>query len=160
MQLRPPARLVDPRARAYWATENLLGVVVLAAGLTAWSIWGGLGGVWRYAAFLLLIVMAVVGVVVVPWGRYRIHRWEVTDTAVYTQRGWLTIEQRIAPISRVQTVDTERGAVARLFGLASVRVTTASAKGELKIDGLSRSLAEQIATDLTVVTAADPGDAT
>ena len=43
-----------------------------------------------------------------PW-LYRIARWEVTDRAVYTLHGWLVREWRIAPISRVQTVDTQRG---------------------------------------------------
>ena len=46
------------------------------------------------------------------------HRWEVTDTAVYTQTGWWTRERRIAPMSRIQTVDHAEGALERLFGLA------------------------------------------
>ena len=37
--------------------------------------------------------------------------------AVYTRTGWLVQERRIAPISRVQTVDTHRGPLDRLFGL-------------------------------------------
>lgn len=72
----------------------------------------------------------------------------------------ITVEQRIAPISRVQTVDTERGALSRLFGLSTVTVTTASAKGELRIEGLDRDVAARIVHDLTVVTAASEGDAT
>ena len=66
-----------------------------------------------------------------PRVRYRIHRWESTDTAVYTQTGWLSRERRIAPMSRVQTVDFEQGPIDRLLGLASVTVTTASAAGPL-----------------------------
>ena len=46
----------------------------------------------------------------VPPLRFRIHRWEITDEAVYTLSGWLVREWRIAPISRVQTVDTEQHA--------------------------------------------------
>ena len=53
-----------------------------------------------------------------PRVRYRIHRWESTDTAVYTQTGWLSRERRIAPMSRVQTVDFEQGWIDRLLGLA------------------------------------------
>jgi len=117
----------------------------------------------RWWVILGIVVVAAVFVtdaIVMPLLRYRIHRWEVTDDAVYTQRGFLTVEQRIAPISRVQTVDTERGALSRLFGLSTVTVTTASAKGELRIEGLDRRDAERIVRDLTVVTAASPGDAT
>ena len=43
---------------------------------------------------------------VVPMWRYRVHRWEIRPQAVYTRTGWLVQERRIAPISRVQTVDT------------------------------------------------------
>ena len=99
---------------------------------------------------ILLVVAYVWAPVDVPWwvpvaGRpaaggvrrggpaleYAVHRWEVTDTAVYTQTGWWTRERRIAPMSRIQTVDYAEGALARLFGLATVTVTTASAAGAL-----------------------------
>ena len=66
------------------------------------------------------------------------HRWEITGTAVYTQTGWWARERRIAPMSRIQTVDHAEGAIARLFGLATVTVTTASAAGALEIEGLDR----------------------
>src|SRR3712207_4030266 len=75
-------------------------------------------------------------VAVVPAWKYAVHRWEVTDTAVYTQVGWWTRERRIAPMSRIQTVDYSEGAIERLFALTSVTVTTASAAGALQISGL------------------------
>ena len=78
-----------------------------------------------------------------PWcrsWRYLVHRWEVTDTAVYTQTGWWARERRIAPMSRIQTVDHVEGAISRLFGLATVTVTTASAAGALEIAGLDKDV--------------------
>ena len=89
----------------------------------------------------LLAVVLVAYVTVVPTWRYRVHRWEVTDTAVYTQTGWWSRERRIAPMSRIQTVDHAEGAIARLFGLATVTVTTASAAGALEIAGLDKDVA-------------------
>ena len=80
-------------------------------------------------------------VLVVPAWKYAVHRWEVTETAVYTQTGWWARERRIAPMSRIQTVDYAEGAFERLFGLASVTVTTASAAGAVEIGGLDRDLA-------------------
>ncbi|NNG37714.1 PH domain-containing protein [Flexivirga sp. ID2601S] len=160
MDVRPPTHFVSPRARLYWAVEGLILTVVLVAVLVVWTVFGGLGMPWTLVGAGVILLVFAGGALLTPYARYRIHRWEVTGDAVYTQRGWLTIEQRIAPISRVQTVDTERGALARLFGLSTVTVTTASAKGELKIEGLDRSVAEDIVRDLTVVTAASPGDAT
>ena len=99
-------------------------------------------------------------VVVEPQWRYLVHRWEVTETAVYTQTGWYARERRIAPISRIQTVDYTEGAVARLFGLASVTVTTASAAGALVIMGLDQARARQLVDELTLKADTDPGDAT
>ncbi len=78
----------------------------------------------------------MVFVVVVPLWRYRVHRWEIGPQAVYTRSGWLVQERRIAPISRVQTVDTYRGPLDRLFGLANVTVTTASSAGAVRIVAL------------------------
>jgi membrane protein YdbS with pleckstrin-like domain len=99
-------------------------------------------------------------VVVMPAVRYRIHRWESTADAVYTQTGWLTRERRIAPMSRVQTVDLEQGPVSRLLGLAEVTVTTASAAGPLKIEGLDFPIAQRLVDELTRRTSAVAGDAT
>jgi membrane protein YdbS with pleckstrin-like domain len=111
----------------------------------AWVLW---------AAFLAAYV------VVVPGWRYLVHRWEVTDTAVYTQTGWWARERRIAPMSRIQTVDHVEGALARLFGLATVTVTTASAAGALGIAGLDKDVARRLVDELTMKADAVEGDAT
>ncbi len=105
-------------------------------------------------------VLVLVYVVVVPQWRYLVHRWEATETAVYTQTGWWSLERRIAPMSRIQTVDYAEGAIARLFGLASVTVTTASAAGAISIDGLDRRVARRLVDDLTRQADAVEGDAT
>lgn len=160
MDLRPPAELVSPRARTMWAVQGgILSVLLIAGGVVA-TLLMDLATIWVVLGIALIAIVLVVGVLVAPALRYRFHRWEVTGDAVYTQRGLLTIEQRIAPISRVQTVDSERGVLERLFGLASVTVTTASAKGELRIEGLDAEVADRIVHELTVVTAASKGDAT
>lgn len=161
MDLRPPARLVSARARIMWAAEGVVVTLLLiVAGIVARIVIGDVSRVWVVLGIAVVAVVFVVAAVVAPLLRYRIHRWEVTGDAVYTQRGLITVEQRIAPISRVQTVDTERGVLSRLFGLSTVTVTTASAKGELRIEGLDRTVAEQIVRDLATVTAASDGDAT
>ena len=77
------------------------------------------------------MVVAIGHAIVMPQWRYSVHRWEVAPQAVYTRAGWLYQESRIAPISRIQTVDSERGPLEQLFGLANVTVTTASAAGPL-----------------------------
>jgi membrane protein YdbS with pleckstrin-like domain len=105
-------------------------------------------------------VLLAAYVAVVPQWRYVVHRWEVTDTAVYTQTGWWTRERRIAPMSRIQTVDHVEGAISRLFRLATVTVTTASAAGALAIVGLDKDVARSLVDELTVKADAVEGDAT
>ena len=157
--LREPAQRVSPRARLMWAvTAAVQGVALLAALAVAGPVSGWLPLGWWVVGLAALVVVAYV--VVVPQWRYAVHRWEVTDSAVYTQTGWWTRERRIAPMSRIQTVDHAEGAVARFFGLATVTVTTASAAGALEIAGLERDRALALVDELTLMADSVPGDAT
>ncbi|MGW2111473.1 PH domain-containing protein, partial [Streptomyces sp. NPDC001948] len=69
-------------------------------------------------------------------------------------------EWRIAPMSRIQTVDTVRGPLEQLYRLATVTVTTASARGAVRIEGLDHETAAGLAERLTRITQVTPGDAT
>jgi uncharacterized protein len=157
--LRAPRWRVHPRARWYWTLLGLRTCLMVAAVEGLWWLVADV----RTAQIIVAVVSAVLGlayIVIMPIWRYRVHRWETTDQAVYVQRGWFTVERRIAPISRIQTVDTERGPVEQLFGLARVTVTTASAAGPLAIHGLDAPTADRLAEQLTEITQATRGDAT
>ncbi|MFB9312568.1 PH domain-containing protein [Nocardioides plantarum] len=156
ISLRDPAHRVSPRARAMWTVSAVVeGAVALGVLLVAVLVW-------EVPAWTLAVLGAVVvaWAAVVPRWRFLVHRWETTETAVYTQTGWWARERRIAPMSRIQTVDYAESAVARLYRLASVTVTTASAAGELRIDGLDRDVARRLVDDLTRQADAVGGDAT
>jgi membrane protein YdbS with pleckstrin-like domain len=138
----------------------LLGWLVVVAAEVAWL---ALTDGHRGLHFLGLVVTAAVAaahLIVMPQWRYNVHRWEVAPQAVYTRAGWIHQESRIAPISRIQTVDSERGPLEQLFGLADVTVTTASAAGPLSIEGLDRATAERLVDELTTAAQATRGDAT
>ncbi|MEO3767204.1 PH domain-containing protein [Streptomyces sp. B8F3] len=159
-RLRPPQHRVDRRAVAWWRTQLLLAAAVPVAVL------GGLGALIGPARFWLLAAgtgVAAAGLAVglgLPRWYYRVHRWEVTDDAVYVRSGYFWVDSRIAPMSRIQTVDTERGPLQRAFGLAAVTVTTASAKGALRIEALDHEEAAELAERLALATQKTPGDAT
>lgn len=157
---REPAHRVSPRARVMWTiSEAITGVIAVAVGVFVWTRdW--IPAPWDTVLLALIVVEAVGSTLIVPQWRYRVHRWEITGDAVYTQHGWLTQERRVAPIPRIQTVDTERGPLAQLMRLSTVTITTASAKGALKIAGLERADADRIVHDLTTIAAADGGDGT
>ncbi|MHA6616798.1 PH domain-containing protein [Pseudonocardia sp. DLS-67] len=159
--LRPPAHQVSPRAVLWWRLRALLTVLVVAVpqAVVALALATDAPG-WLVATAILTVLVGLAYVIAVPPLLFRIHRWEVTPEAVYTLSGWLVREWRIAPISRVQTVDTEHGPLQQLLKLASVTVTTASARGPVKIRGLDEGAAAELARVLTETTQATPGDAT
>jgi len=160
MQLRDPAHLVSHRAVTYWTVQEVpLWTLVLIGEVAWWWRAGDHVGL-RATALVVSVLLAALNIVVMPRWRYRVHRWEVTDIAVYTQSGWFNQERRVAPISRVQTVDSASGPLERRFGLANVTVTTASAAGPLHIRGLDRATADVLVAELTEVTSHSQGDAT
>ena len=159
LDLRPPANLVHRRAMLFWATRAALGWVAPLVGELLWLLLGD-GGLPALIVFFVTGVLALTHLTVMPQWRYHVHRWEVTPQVVYTQSGWFNQERRIVPVSRIQTVDTERGPVERIFGLANLTVTTASARGPVHIHGLDLDTAQRLAAELATRTQATAGDAT
>jgi len=159
VSLRPPGNRVSRRAIGYWTLRAGLGWLFVLVAEVGWLLVDG-PRAQQVALVGASILVIMVHLVVMPQWRYRVHLWEATDLAVYTQSGWLNQERRIAPVSRIQTVDSQRGPLAQLFGLTSVTVTTASAAGPLTIDGLDRAVAQRLVDDLTANTQATPGDGT
>ena len=143
-----------------WAAGAATGWLLVAVGQLVWFVVDPRLPWLHVAAAAARVVRAVVGVVVVPLWRYRVHRWEISPQAVHTRTGWFTQERRIAPISRVQTVDTYRGPLDRIFGLANVTVTTASSAGAVHIVALDLDVAERVVAQLTDIAALGAHDAT
>jgi membrane protein YdbS with pleckstrin-like domain len=160
LRLRPPRNRVERRAIGWWLTQELLTAAIPALVLAVLALLIEPARFWLLFSMTLLLAIGIPYAIVVPVWRYRIHRWEVTDEAVYAKTGWLWQEWRIAPMSRIQTVDTGRGPLEQLFRLSSVTVTTASAAGPIKIVGLDHERAADLVQRLTATTQATPGDAT
>jgi membrane protein YdbS with pleckstrin-like domain len=159
-RLRPPRHRVSPRAVRYWTARAAAGWAVLAAAQVVWLVAAPADRRWQLVALGATALAAAAHVAVMPRWRYAVHRWEAAPEAVYTQSGWFDQERRIAPVSRIQTVDTQRGPLEQLFGLASVKVTTASAAGALEIKGLDRAVADRLVDELTATTVREEEDAT
>lgn len=151
--LRRPANALDPRVRGLWtlyalgaaAAGTLVSGAILVAirgaregglPLAVWIAWGA-------AAALALVVAGVAPGMVYPH-----HRWEVTALGLYVQKGWLWRSWTIVPHDRIQAVDTTAGLVERRYGLATVHVRTASAKGSGEVPGLSAVLADRLTREL------------
>lgn len=158
--LTDPAHPPSRKAPLVWALGAAIPWLAL---VVAQLVWFGIDRemLWLHGAAAAATGLgAVVSVVVVPLWRYRVHRWEISPEAVFTRTGWLIQERRIAPISRVQTVDTYRGPLDRLFGLANVTVTTASSAGAVRIVALDAPVADAVVARLTDIAAIGAEDAT
>jgi hypothetical protein len=157
--LRDPGNRVSRRAIGYWTARAAADGLVLLAVEAVIGAAGGLSVIW-WLVLPVTAVITVAYVLIMPRWRYRVHRWEVTGDAVYTRTGWISVHWRIAPISRIQTIDSHRWLGERIFGLANVTATTASAAGPVHIRGLDRATADRLLEELTAATGQIAGDAT
>ncbi|MFF8376689.1 PH domain-containing protein [Streptomyces sp. NPDC015661] len=160
VRLRPPRNAVDARAVPWWRGRLLVATAVPVVVLAVLGALIGPARSWLLLAAGAVAALGLACTAFLPAWWFRVHRWEVTDEAVYVRTGALWQEWRIAPMSRIQTVDTVRGPLEQAFRLATVTVTTASSKGAIRIEGLDHELAAELAERLTLLTRATPGDAT
>jgi membrane protein YdbS with pleckstrin-like domain len=160
LRLRDPRHRVHRRSILWWTLRTSLFWLVLILGQTAGEIFADQPPGWLTSTLIASVVLGVLVVVIEPQWRYRVHRWEANQEAVVTRSGWINQEWRVAPLSRIQTVDTKRGPLEQLLGLATVTVTTASAAGPVQIAGLAHDDAARLVDELTATTQATPGDAT
>jgi len=133
---------LHPRVRVVWAAQ----AAVVAAALAGVTV-----AVDRLAVDLPVWVPPVVLVVVLGLGvglalaRYRVWRYEVRDDALYLERGVFTRVRTVVPFVRLQHVDSSRGPVERLLGLASAVVYTAGSRGaDVRIPGLTPAGADDL----------------
>ncbi|MFB6230909.1 MAG: PH domain-containing protein [Salinibacter sp.] len=94
------------------------------------------------------LVMAVLyGVFALPviFLRYWRFSYRITPKQVVIQSGVLNRKNRSIPIERVQNIQIERNLVARLFGIAKVKIETAGSSGtEGSLEYVHRSEARKI----------------
>jgi uncharacterized protein len=134
-----PARRLSPTARWLWRAQ---GAIAAAAALAVSRAAPG-GAVW----LLLPIVVFGIGVVVIPELRWSRWRYEVRDEEIDLRHGTVSITRTLIPMLRVQHVDTTRGPLDQLLGLATVVVHTAAGRTTIPAldDEYAGRLRDQIA---------------
>jgi membrane protein YdbS with pleckstrin-like domain len=151
--LREPANALDPRMRAYWTTQGVIGTLIAAGIAIAATVIVAAAGA-ETAAWIIGVLgaIAVVAIAVgsVIWARldYRHFRYEVLDLGLYVAKGRLWRRWQVVPHARVQTVDTTAGPLLRAFGLVAVQVRTASSAGGTEIPGLTPPVADELVEEL------------
>lgn len=116
----PQTMLALPAALAFSSRSGLTGALYLAAGLG-------------------------VALLVAKWLVWRRFRYGVGSAEIVIESGIFHRNRRSIPFDRVQDVDIERTFLARLFGLAKVRIETgAGGKDEGLLDSVSLAEADRL----------------
>lgn len=156
-----PRHRIEKRTPLLWVIEGIWSWAILAGLQVGWYFWGeNVMGFWNWVVVAVTVPLAFMNIVVAPWWRYLVARWDVSDTAVCSRKGWWTTQFRIAPLARLQTVYTTRTLFERWFGLATVNASTASAQGTVEIRGLAVADAEALAQHLIAIANLDSEDGT
>lgn len=128
-------------ATALWSAILLIAIIVVYA---MWFIPEDImvGKVFSLVFGLLLIINAGVS----PYFRFHRYRYQIDDEFIDIREGYLFVKREIVPIERLHKMETIRGPIDTMFGVAKVKVTTAG--GEVVIRFLEQEKAERIAEGL------------
>jgi membrane protein YdbS with pleckstrin-like domain len=117
-----PSRRLSTSARWLWRAQGLMATVAALAVASALRSAAPGGAAW----LLLPLAALVLGVGAVPELRWRRWRYEVRDEEIDLLHGTVRLTRTLVPMLRVQHVDTTRGPIDQVLGLATVVVHTAA----------------------------------
>ncbi len=75
--------------------------------------------------------------------------WAVTGTDLQIRKGIMFKSLTVVPLGRLQYVDVEEGPIARHFGIAQVKLHTASATTDAQLPGIPREQAAQLREEIS-----------
>lgn len=88
-------------------------------------------------------ILAILYVLFVPRARYERYRYYIDEESIRVRKGFIWISESIVPMERLHKIEVSQGPFDRMFGLSTVRVTTAG--GDVNIKFLKDNIAEEIA---------------
>ena len=107
---------------------------------------GGLRNVTQLAA---VVGVLIIGAVVLSWLSWYFTRFRIADDALQLETGFLARRSRRVPLARLQAVDVRRPLVARLLGLAELRLEVAGGSStEARLAYLSDADARRLRAEL------------
>jgi membrane protein YdbS with pleckstrin-like domain len=136
---------LHPRVRIVWVLRAVLAAAILTAPVAGAHHFGYVPEWGPVVAGATLLVLGVVHALL----RYRRWSYEIREDALYLDRGVITQVRTTVPLVRIQHVDSRRGPVERVVGLASCVVYTAGSRGaDVRIPGLTPDGASDLREEL------------
>ncbi len=137
-----PKQMVDE----YVTLGVTFGLIIAATTLPL--VWRDIiPGFMAWPLFIVVVVLAVVNFVMVPF-RVRAMRYRLRVDDFVFRRGVIFQRQVAVPYGRLQLVDINRGPLARVLGLAELKLVTAAASSGVTIPGIVMADCEQLRDDL------------
>lgn len=137
--MSPKYRSAELLSAAIWGGIPVIAAIVLAV---LWqSMWGS-----------IILAVAVVFLVWLMWisaRRASAHRYVELDDDLVVASGILWRKVTAVPYGRIQFVDLSEGPILRMFGLATLKLNTASATSDAVIYGLTRDDAQALRTRIS-----------
>jgi putative membrane protein len=140
--------------RTVWVTAGVLAGVAVAAGIptTTGILRGGAPVGPTLGIVLLGALLLIAGGAAADYVRWRKTFYRITGSHVELRSGVLQRKHRAVHRDRIRTVDLTANPLHRVFGVAKVSIGTGeqadSRGGQLALDPLSRTLAEQLRREL------------
>lgn len=142
-----PANQLDSRIKSVWRINDALWITLAflcCATPLAALVFCGVAFAWALPMLVVVVIvyvlMLLVWLAILPPIRFMRWRYELSDDYLDISKGIIWRKRYIVPFVRVQNTDTQQGPIMRLFGLASVSVSTAASNHE--IPGLSVDAAD------------------
>jgi len=140
---------LDRRVVSVWRWTTVLGGAA-AAVVTAGVGWATLHQFTKL--WILLPAVVLLGTALAAWrgppAVWSHWSYELADDALELSHGVWFQEHSVVPWSRVQHVDISHGPLDRRFGLAQLKIHTASAKTNAKLPGVDAAEAERLRLDI------------
>lgn len=132
---------LEPRAAVVWVVRAVIVAAAVAIGV---AVAGRFLPIPPVAAPAIGVGLAVLGSSHAVL-RHRRFRFELRADALYLERGVIVHVSTVVPYVRVQHVDTRRGPLERMTGLATTVVYTAGSRGaDVSVPGLSPARANDL----------------
>lgn len=136
---------LEQKIRGVWITTSIIiGCIIGAVIGSITQLILGIG-------FLTLIMFLAFPILLSIHAYYRYNNWffKVHEDHLEINHGVLSKVSAVVPYVRVQHIDTNRGPIERMLGLASLRVYTAGSRGaDMRIPGLAKKRAEEMQEEL------------
>ena len=91
-------------------------------------------------------ILAAIYIVAAPKMRYARYRYCIDEESIRVSEGFVWVREQVVPIERLHKIARSQGPIARMFGLSTVKVTTAG--GDVNIKFLTDQRADEISETL------------